>query len=94
MILITLEVLVFCLEAWAYDLADCLGLVAGLLLLKYFEITLTSFWDLARMSREILSMFARADLLISLLFLLGEGTILGVNLAAIFLLSEFDCLSA
>ena len=75
-------------------MADFLGLVAGLLLLKYFEITLTSFWDLARIGREILSIFAGICLLVSLLFLLEDGMTLGVNLVAIFLLSEFDYLSA
>ena len=71
-----------------------LRLVAGLLLLKYFKIALTSFWDLAGMGREILSMFAGTCLLVSLLFLPGDRLTLGVNLVAIFLLSEFDCLLA
>ena len=43
----------FCLEAWAYDIADLLESVTILLLLKYFKIALTSFWDLAGMDKEI-----------------------------------------
>ena len=84
----------FCLEAWAYDIADFLRSVASLLLLKYFEIALTSFWDLARIGRGILSMFTGTCLLVSLLYLPGDELTLGVNLVVILLLSEFDCLSA
>jgi len=58
--------------------------------LKYFEITLISFWDLARIGKEIFSMFVRTCLMVSLLFLLGVGAILGVNLDMIFFLREFD----
>jgi len=43
LILITSDILIFCFEAWAYDFRGCLKLVASLLFLKYFEITLTSF---------------------------------------------------
>ena len=43
----------FCLEAWAYDIADLLESVTILLLLKYFKIALTSFWDLAGMDGGI-----------------------------------------
>ena len=38
-------------------------------------------------------MFARMYLMVSLSFLPGDGLTLEVNLVAIFLLSEFDCLS-
>ena len=94
LILITSDMLVFCFKAWAYDFEGCLVLIASLLLLKYFEITLTSFWDLAGIDKGILSIFARIGLLISLLFLPVADRIFRVNLAVIFLLSKLDCLSA
>ena len=93
MILTTLEVLAFCLETWAYNMVDFLGLVADLLFLKYFEMTLISFWDLAGIGKGIFSMFARMCLMDFLLFLLGIRAILGVNFDVIFFLSEFDWLS-
>ena len=93
LILTTLEVLAFCLETWAYNMVDFLGLVADLLFLKYFEMTLISFWDLAGIGKGIFSMFARMCLMDFLLFLLGIRAILGVNFDVIFFLSEFDWLS-
>ena len=71
-------------------MVDFLGSAIDLLFLKYFEIMLISFWDLARISREIFLRFARTCLMVSLLFLPGVGVILGVNLDAIFFLREFD----
>ena len=94
LILMTSDVLIFCFEAWVYDFGGCLLVLAGLLLLKNLEIMLTSFWDLAEIGEGILSIFARDGLLISLLFLPVVGWIFRVNLAAIFLLRELDCLSA
>jgi len=94
LILIISDMLIFYFKAWVYDFGNCLELVASLLFLKYFEITLTSFWDLAEIGGGILSMFTRLGLLISLLFLLEASWIFRVNLATIFLLSVLDCLSA
>ena len=43
LILITSDMLIFCFKAWMYDFGNCLELVAGLLFLKYFKMTLTFF---------------------------------------------------
>ena len=94
LILMTSDVLMFCFDAWAYDLDASLELLSGLLLLKYFKIVLISFWDFTEIGREIHSIYAELGLLTSLLFLPIAGWIFGVNLAEIFLLSELDCLSA
>ena len=93
LILIISDMLMFCFEAWAYDLGGCLELTSCLLFLKYFEIALTSLWDFAGIYGEILSMCIGLGLLTSLLFLLVAGWIFRVNLAIIFLLSELDYLS-
>ena len=93
LILMTLDVLIFYFEAWVYNFRGCLVILASLLLLKNLEITLTSFRDLVGIGREILSIFTRDGLLISLLFLPVAGWIFEVNLATIFLLRELDCLS-
>ena len=61
--------------------------------LKYLEIWLTSFWDLAGIGEGILSIFAGVSLLM-ILFLLVAGWIFRVNFAAIFFLRELDYLLA
>ena len=61
--------------------------------LKYLEIWLTSFWDLAGIGGGILSIFAGVSLLM-ILFLLVAGWIFRVNFAAIFFLRELDYLLA
>ena len=94
LILITSEVLIFWLKTWAYDLAGCLRLAAYLLFLKNFKITLTSFWNLAKIDRGILLIFTRTGLMVFFLFFLRMGTTFRVNLDVIFLLSELGWLSA
>ena len=72
-----------------------LGFIIGLLLWKYFEMTLISFFDLA--GREggsrAFSMVIRIGFAISLLFLLRFGAIFEVNLENIFTLKVVDLLS-
>jgi len=64
------------------------------LLLKDFEIKLTSFWDLAGMGGRIFSMLTEEGLLITLMFLAIIGCVFAVNLATIFLLREVELLLA
>ena len=94
LILMTSDILMFCFEAWAYDLDVGLDLLSSFLLLKYFKIVLTSFWDFTGIDGGIHSICTRMGLLISLLFLLLASWIFGVNLVEIFLLRELACLSA
>jgi len=52
LILMTSDVLVLCLEAYMYDFWGCLVTLASLIFLKYLEIWLTSFCNLAGIGRE------------------------------------------
>jgi len=67
--------------------------VIGLLLWKYFEMTLISFFDLARREGgdRTFSMVIRIGFAISLLFLLGFSATLEVNLEEIFALKVVIC---
>ena len=69
LILMISDILMFCFDAWVYDLGASLELSSNLLLLKYFKIMLTSFWDFAGIGRGICSICAGLGLLTSLLFL-------------------------
>ena len=69
LILMTLDVLIFCFDTWAYDSNAGLELLFNLLLLKYFGIMLTSFWDFAEIGKRICSICVGLGLLTSLLFL-------------------------
>jgi len=75
-------------------LVGFLGSVVALLLWKYFEMTLISFFDLARRGGggRTFSMVIGIGFAIFLLFLLGFGTTLGVNLEDIFALRVVDLL--
>ena len=101
LILRTSNVLADGLVACAYDLAGLLFLIGFLVLAKYFllwkylEMMLTSLFDLAgrRDSGETLLIVTSTDFGISLLFLLVDGVILGVNFEAIFTLRVVVLLS-
>ena len=69
------------------------GSADSLLLWKYFEIMLTSLFNLARRGRGIFSIVTEIDLAIFLLLLLGFEIILGVNLDEIFALRVVAWLS-
>lgn len=56
-----------CFEAYAYDLLELLGPLSDLLVLKYLEIQLTSFCNLAGIGGGILLMVARVNLSAGLL---------------------------
>jgi len=77
-----------------YNLVDCLETLATLMFLKYLEIQLISFCNLAGIRGEIFLMFAGVGLSIDLLFPLDGGEIFGVNFTEIFCLKEFEFLSA
>ena len=89
------------LEAWAYNIAgflvsdSFLALTEDLLFWKYLDITLTSLFNFAGRGggKGIFSIETRMGLVVSLLFLLVVGGILGVNLDKIFALSVMDLLS-
>ena len=70
-------------------MAGFLGSTEGLLFWKYLEMTFTSLFDFARREGRggILSMVTGTGLVISLLFLLIDRVILGVNLDESFALS-------
>jgi len=89
------DVLVGCLEVWAYDLVGFARLDLVLISLKYFEIILTSLLDLARSGgREgAFSIETGAGLAISSLLLLLLGIALRVNLEEIFFLRVLVLLS-
>jgi len=65
----------------------------GLVFLKYLEIQLTSFYDLAGMEGGIFLMLAGIDMSNALLLRVGVGIILGVSLAAVFSLRDLLFLS-
>ena len=69
-------------------MASFLGLTNDLLFWKYFKMTFTSFFDLARKGKGggTFSIVTRTCLVIFLLLLLVLGAILGVNLDNIFTL--------
>ena len=67
--------------------------LTGLVFLKYLEIQLTSFYDLARMEGGIFLILARVDMSNTLLLQIGVGIILGVSLAVIFSLRDLLFLS-
>ena len=89
------------LEAWTYDIdgflvsIGFLALSNNLLLWKYFDMMLTSLLDFAgrRGGGETFSIMTGMGLGVSLLILLVEGEILGVNLDNIFALSVVVLLS-
>ena len=95
LILRTSEVFVDGLMAWAYDMASFLVLAGflastkGLLFWKYLDMTLTSLFDFTGRegSGGTLSIVTGTGLVVSLLFLLVGGAILGENLDEIFTLS-------
>jgi len=76
-----------------YDLLGGLNLLMGLIFLKYLEIWLTSFCNLAGIGSGIFSMLAGIGLFTVLLLLLDSGMILGVSLSEIFFLREIVFLS-
>ena len=82
-------------NACAYNMTGFLGSTNGLLFWKYFEMTFTSLFDFARRrgGGGTFSMVTEIDLVISLLLLLVEGVILGVNLDEIFVLNVMALLS-
>ena len=92
LILITSDVLVLSLDTWVYILLFLGVCISSCLFLKYLEMTLTSFWDLAGIRGGILLVLAGVDFAFSLEGLWGAKWILGVNLAAIFLLRVLDLL--
>ena len=94
LILMTLDVLVPCLETCMYDLGGCLETLASLMFLKYLEIWLTFFVNLVEIRSGIFSILAGVGLSLDLLFPLDGGEIFGVNFAEIFCLREFKFLSA
>ena len=58
LILITLDILLVCLDACAYNFLGWLDLLTGLVFLKYLEIWLISFCDLAGIRGGIFLMLA------------------------------------
>ena len=94
MILITSFVLLVCLDACIYDFLGWWGLFTDLIFLKYLEIWLTSFCDLARIGGGIFSILARIGLSTVLLLWLDSRGTLEVNLAKIFCLRVLVFLSA
>jgi len=72
-----------------------LGSTNELLFWKYFEMTFTSLFDFTGKEGEggTFLMVTRMGLVVSLLLLLVEGVILGVNLDEIFALSVVALLS-
>ena len=89
------EVFAVCFDTWAYDLFGFSGSADILLFWKYFKITLTSFFNLARRKggSRAFSIVTRTCLVISLLLSLGFSTTLGVNLEEIFALRVVELLS-
>lgn len=89
------------LEAWAYNIVGFLVSVSFLAssndlpFWKYLDMMLTSFFDFAGREggRGTFSIVTGTGLGVSLLFLLVEGKILGVNLDDIFALSVVVLLS-
>jgi len=71
-----------------------LFLFAELVILKNFEISLTSLGDLARMDRDSFSMLAGLSIFFSSFLLLLRGLAFGVYLKATFCLKELLFLSA
>ena len=94
MILITSEVLFAYFDTCAYDLLGMVGLLMGLMFLKYLEIWLISFCNLAGIRGCIFSMLDKVVLSDVLLLQLEVGMILKVSLAEIFSLRDLVFLSA
>ena len=94
LILMILDVLIFCLETYMYNFRDCLETLTSLMFLKYLEIWLTFFCDLAGIGGGVFLILTRVGLLIDLLLLLDGARIIEVNFAKIFCLSKFKFLSA
>ena len=92
LILITSAMLVFCLEAWVYNLGLLDASLSNLLLLKNLDILWISLGDLAGIRGRSLLILARSGSLISVLVFLGVTCILEVNLDTIFLLSDMKLL--
>jgi len=82
------------LEAYAYSLLALLGPSTGLIFLKYLEIQLTFFCNLAGIGSGILSMLARIGLSIDLLLQFDGGIILEASLSEIFCLRDLSFLLA
>ena len=76
-----------------YDLLGMVELLMGLMFLKYLEIWLISFYDLAGIGSSIFSMLAGVVLSDALLLQLRVGMVLGVSLAKIFSLRDLVFLS-
>ena len=93
LILMTSDVFILCLEACTYDFWVSFVTVTSLIFLKYLEIWLTSFWDLAEIEGGIFSILARTGLPIDLLFLLDTSSTLRVNFDKIFCLRVLEFLS-
>jgi len=95
LILSTSDVLVGCLEAWAYNLVGFARLDLVLVSLKYFKIMLTSLLDLARSGKRggAFSIEVGTGLAISFLLLFLLGAVLEVNLEKIFALRVLVLLS-
>ena len=68
-------------------------MLASLIFLKYLEIWLASFCNLAGIGGGIFSILTGISLLMDLLFLLETGGTFGVNFAKIFYLRVFEFLS-
>jgi len=83
-----------CFEAYTYNLLVLLELLVGLLFLKYLEIRLTSFCNLAGIGGGILLILAGVGLSTNLLLQFVGGMILGVSLSEIFCLRDLLFLSA
>ena len=81
-----------CFDVWAYDLVGLARLDLLLVILKYFEILLTSLFDLAGRGGAF-SIEVGTGLGISFLLLFLMGAVLGVNLAEIFALRVLVLLS-
>ena len=84
-----------CFDVWAYDLVGLARLDLLLVILKYFEILLTSLFDLAGRGGRggAFSIEVGTGLGISFLLLFLMGAVLGVNLAEIFALRVLVLLS-
>ena len=95
LILSTSDILVGCLEAWAYDLVGFARLDLVLISLKYFEIVLNLLLDLAGSGGrgDAFSIEVGTSLAISFLLLFLLGMALGVNLEKIFALRVLVLLS-
>ena len=92
LILMTLDVLVLCLEACMYDFWVSLMTLTSLIFLKYLEIWLTSFCDLVEIGGVIFSILTEIGLPMDLLLLLNTGSTLRVNFDEIFCLKVLEFL--